>query len=200
LTQASVLKVTADGNHTSPVKRGTWVVTQLLGRPLPPPPPSVPGLEPDTRGAKTIRERLAKHRTTESCAACHARMDPIGFALENFDVVGGWRDHYRVQKPFNQYDPPWDRWTQGPLVDAAGETVDGQRFHNVDELKKLLLAAPDQLARNLVSQLMVYANGSPLSPADRIEIAEMVRRLSAHRHGVRSTIHEVVQSRAFRGD
>ena len=96
LTQASVLKVTANGTTTSPVLRGAWIMERILGKPPPPPPPGVPAVEPDTRGATTIREQLDKHRTVASCAACHAKIDPPGFALESFDVIGGWRDRYRA--------------------------------------------------------------------------------------------------------
>ena len=96
LTQASVLKVTANGTTTSPVLRGAWITERILGQPVPPPPPAVPAVEPDIRGATTIREQLDKHRTQATCSACHARIDPPGFALESFDVFGGWRDHYRA--------------------------------------------------------------------------------------------------------
>src|SRR5581483_7342531 len=94
LTQASVLKVTANGTTTSPVLRGAWVMERILGKPLPPPPPGVSAIESDTRGATTIREQLAKHRTQTSCAGCHAKIDPPGFALESFDVMGGYREKY----------------------------------------------------------------------------------------------------------
>src|SRR5207253_5813133 len=96
LTMASVLKVTANGTTTSPVTRGAWVLDRILGTPPPRPPADVPALEPDVRGATTIREQLAKHRQAASCAACHSRIDPPGFALESFDVIGGWRDYYRT--------------------------------------------------------------------------------------------------------
>src|SRR6185312_8967057 len=92
MTQASVLKVTANGTTTSPVLRGAWVMERILGEPPPPPPPSVPAVEPDTRGATTIRAQLERHRTLEACAACHAKIDPAGFALESFDVMGAWRE------------------------------------------------------------------------------------------------------------
>src|SRR5262249_12579340 len=96
MTQPSILKVTANGTTTSPVVRGAWIMERILGQPPPPPPPSVPAVEPDTRGATTIRAQLDKHRTLQTCAACHAKIDPAGFALENFDVMGGRRDRYRA--------------------------------------------------------------------------------------------------------
>ena len=93
---ASVLKVTANGTSTSPVMRGAWVLDRILGTPPPKPPENIAALEPDIRGATTIREQLAKHRQIESCASCHVKIDPPGFALESFDVIGGWRDRYRT--------------------------------------------------------------------------------------------------------
>ena len=96
LTMASVLKVTANGTTTSPVTRGVWVMERILGTPPPKPPADVPSIEPDIRGATTIREQLAKHRQIASCANCHNKIDPPGFALESFDVIGGWREQYRT--------------------------------------------------------------------------------------------------------
>ena len=93
---AAVLKVTANGTTTSPVIRGAWVLDRILGTPPPPPPPDVEPLVPDIRGATTIRQQLAKHRNVPACASCHAKIDPAGFALESFDVIGGWRENYRV--------------------------------------------------------------------------------------------------------
>ena len=99
LTHASILKVTADGTRTSPVLRGKWVLDRILGQPPAPPPPDIPVLEPDIRGATTIRQQLDKHRNTVACASCHRHIDPPGFALESFDVIGGWRDFYRATQP-----------------------------------------------------------------------------------------------------
>ena len=96
MTQASILKVTADGTRTSPVLRGKWVLERIIGKPPAPPPPDVPAIEPDIRGATTIRQQLDKHRNIAACASCHIHIDPPGFALENFDVIGGWRDFYRA--------------------------------------------------------------------------------------------------------
>ena len=141
LTEASVLKVTANGTTTSPVKRGAWIMTRLLGKPPPPPPPGVPALEPDIRGATTIREQLARHRSQETCAACHRNIDPAGFALESFDVMGGWRDRYRSFGEANQSkasaitgSTTISAW--GRAVDPSGELPDGSRFQDVRELKK----------------------------------------------------------------
>ncbi len=193
LTQASVLKISANGTTTSPVTRGAWVMTNLLGRQPPPPPPNVPAIDPDVRGTTTIRERLAQHRAAAQCAACHAQFDPAGFAMENFDVIGGWRERYGVitDKGLN---------LEGPPVDASAELADGRAFHDVDELKSLLLADERQLALGLGLKLMPYATGRAPSTADRSELDEIVARAKDQRYGLRSLVHEIVQSRAMQAD
>jgi len=203
LTQASVLKVTANGTTTSPVKRGAWIMTRVLGKPPPPPPPNVPALDPDIRGATTIREQLAKHRSQESCASCHRNIDPAGFALESFDVMGGWRDRYRA---FGSGDPVKGighnglkfHFCQGPPVDCTGELPDGSRFQNVRDLKALLLKDDEQLARNLTRQLIVYATGAGIQFSDRPQISKILAKTRPAGYPVRSLIHEIVQSDLFR--
>ena len=202
LTQASVLKVTANGTTTSPVKRGVWIMTRLLGKPPHPPPPNVPALDPDTRGATTIREQLARHRSQESCAACHRNIDPAGFALENFDVMGGWRERYRViggGEPLRGIGHNGLRFHfgLGLPVDASGELPDGGKFHDARELKGLLLRDDAQLARNLVQQLVVYATGAPIQFSDRPQIEQILARTRKTGYGVRSLIHEIIQSDIF---
>jgi hypothetical protein len=202
LTQASVLKVTANGTTTSPVKRGAWVMTRLLGKPPAPPPPGVPALEPDTRGATTIREQLGKHRSQESCAACHRNIDPAGFALESFDVMGGWRERYRV---IGSGDPVkgighnglFFTFSQGPPVETEAEWMDGRTFRDVRELRSLLVTNEEQLARNLVQQLVIYATGAPIQFADRPQIAKILAHCRKQGYGVRTLIHEIVQSDMF---
>lgn len=203
MTQAAVLKVTANGTTTSPVLRGAWIMERVLGQKPPPPPPSVPAIEPDIRGAVTIRQQLEKHRTLETCNACHAKIDPAGFALENFDVMGGWRERYRSesggelaqgiaksgQKFAFHYAQP---------VDASGTLPDGRSFHDVRELKQLLLADEKQIARNLVRQLAVYATGAPIHFADREQVEKILARANAKEYGVRTLIEELVQSDLFR--
>ena len=204
LTQASVLAVTANGTTTSPVLRGAWVADRILGKPSPPPPP-VPAVEPDIRGTTTIREQLAKHRDQASCAACHSKIDPPGFALESFDVMGGWRDRYRaVAGPKDTGRVPGTGvggqphgFKPGPAVDCTGETADGRRFADVRELKALLLTDEPQIARNLVRQLIVVATGAPAGFADRAEVEGMLARTAAGGYGVRSLVHAVVQSELF---
>ena len=202
LTQAAILKVTANGTTTSPVLRGAWIMERILGQKIPPPPPNLPAVEPDIRGATTIRQQLEKHRTLESCNTCHVKMDPPGFALENFDVMGGWRERYRSeeggelakgiaksgQKFAFHYALP---------VDASGELPDGRKFRDIREFKQLLLDNEKQLARNLARQLTIYATGAPIRFADRPEIEAILQRASSSHYGVRSLIHELIQSDLF---
>ena len=190
LTQAAVLKVTANGTSTSPVVRGNWVLENVLGTPVPPPPPNVPGVEPDTRGATTIREQLDKHRNIEACAACHRRIDPPGFALENFDVIGQWRTAYRIPKGW--------RYEIGASVDASGTTPTGERFRNIREFKNLLMKNGDQVARCLTEKLLTFGLGRETGFADRRTIDDIVTNVQQEDYGFRALIHEVVQSPAFR--
>jgi hypothetical protein len=202
LTQAAVLKVTANGTVTSPVRRGAWVMRKVVGRPPDPPPGDVPAIEPDVRGTTTVRELLAKHRSDAACAACHNRIDPPGFALESFDVIGGWRTRYRS---LGEGDAPDKADTGGrnvpyklaQPVDPSGETADGRAFADVAGFKAILLADPRAVPRNLVGQLVVYATGAPVGFADRAAVERILDRTTASRHGVRSLVHEVVLSELF---
>ena len=203
LTQASVLKVTANGTVTSPVLRGVYVMERLLGDPPSPPPPSVPAVEPDIRGATTIRELLKKHREDASCASCHQKIDPPGFALEGFDVMGRWRENYRslgegseriegVGRSGNEYVH-----FVGNAVDASGVTPEGDPFEDVLQFKKLLLKNEEVIARNITEQLLVYATGAPVGFADRDEVSAILEKSRASEFGMRTIIHEIVQSPLF---
>jgi len=201
ITQASVLKVTANGTTTSPVTRGTWLLTHILGTPPPPPPPSVPAIEPDLSGVTTVREQLTKHREMESCAACHKLIDPPGFAFENFDVMGGWRERYRA---IDKGDPATGSKDGQALeykialpVESASETKDGAKFANIDDFRALLLKDEEAIARNLLRQLVIYATGADVGFADSARLDEMMSRLKPQGYGVRSMIHEIVQSPLF---
>ncbi|HSI11120.1 MAG TPA: DUF1592 domain-containing protein [Chthoniobacter sp.] len=202
LTQASVLKVTANGTTTSPVVRGAWVMERVLGRPPPPPPPNVPAVDPDTRGATTIREQLDKHRKLETCAACHAKIDPAGFALESFDVFGGWRTNYRALgegehvKGFGKNGQAFT-FHEGPVVDASGKLPDGRNFTDIRSLKKLLLADERQVARNLARQLIVYGTGAPVRFGDRPQVEQILDQTSAKGYGVQSLVLAIVQNDLF---
>jgi Protein of unknown function (DUF1588)/Protein of unknown function (DUF1585) len=202
LTQASVLKVTSNGTTTSPVTRGAWIMARLLGKPAPPPPASVPAVEPDTRGVTTIREQLEKHRTQESCNACHRNIDPPGFALENFDVMGAWRERYRSLGEGEPvlgvgHNAQGFNFRLGPVVDASGQMPGGPPFADVKQLRGYLLKDPAQLANNLVKQLAVYAIGAPVGFSDRPSINAIVERSKPSGYGVRTLVHALVQSDLF---
>jgi hypothetical protein len=202
MTQASILKITANGTLTSPVKRGHWVLNSLLGTPPQPPPPTISALEPDTRGAVTIRETLAKHREVASCASCHQYIDPPGFALESFDPIGGFRQRYRTTGKGD-----WTRrqlhgrrireYRLGLPVDASGETSDGQEFAGIRRFRDLLLTQEEQVARNFVSQLITYATGAEVQFADRAEVEHILAVNKAKGYPVRDLLHAVVQNRLF---
>jgi hypothetical protein len=195
LTMASVMKVTANGTTTSPILRGAWVLERILGTPPPKPPPDVEAIEPDIRGATTIREQLVKHREDASCAGCHSKIDPPGFALESFDVIGGWRERYRSIGAGESGRRP--RVQPGPPVDPADVLADGRRFSNIGEYKKLLLEDKDQLARSLTEKLLAYGTGAAPSTADRASVEAIVQRVRESNYGFKSLIHEIVRSPLF---
>jgi hypothetical protein len=202
LTQASVLKVSANGTNTSPVVRGVFVMDRILGMEPPPPPPGVPGVEPDIRGANTLRELLDKHRNLESCNGCHRVIDPPGFALESYDVIGGWRERFRSIDKGEPVKLAVEgrkvRYRLGPPVDAAGELTTGSKFANMSEFQKLLLAGQDRVAHCMAEKLLIFATGRPMGFSDRSEIDKLVAQSKAKGHGLRDLIHAVVQSEVFR--
>ncbi|MDB5337528.1 MAG: hypothetical protein JWN70_3147 [Planctomycetaceae bacterium] len=194
-TQASTMKVTANGTLTSPVKRGVWVAERLLGVKIPPPPANIEPVDPDTRGAKTLREQLELHRQG-SCSACHAKFDPYGFALESFDVMGNFRKNYRTLST----EPPSNKskWKDGLPVDSSGTTPDGKAFASVQDLRQMLAKQPDQLARGVTRHLLTYATGEPASPLDQPTIEAIVSGAAKDDYGLRSLVHGLVQSELFR--
>ena len=203
MTQASVLKVTANGTTTSPVLRGKWIMERIVGYDMPLPPAAVPAVEPDIRGAVTIRQQLEKHRADESCATCHRKIDPPGFALESFDVLGGWRERYRAtatntapEAGFGKNGWPFAFALAQP-VDPSG-TLNGRPFTDVRDFKRLLLEDEAQIARNVVRQLAIFATGAPIRFADRDEIEKILEATRRQEYGVRSLLHAVVQSDLFR--
>jgi hypothetical protein len=204
ITQAALMKHTANGTTTSPVLRGVWIMEKLLGQPPPPPPKSVPAVEPDIRGATTIRDLLAKHTESKSCAGCHAKFDPVGFALENFDVMGAWRDRYRGMEKGEKvtgFDPAGHPYTYfvGPAVDASGKLPGGDSFRDIHDVKRQLAANPRQLAKNLLEHLVLHATGTPVGFADRTEIEAMLDACAASGYHVRDLMHALVGSGIFLG-
>jgi hypothetical protein len=203
LTQGAILKVTANGTTTSPVKRGAFVMEQILGIVPTPPPPDIGSIEPNTEGAITIREQLEKHKRSETCAACHVKMDPYGFALESFDVVGQWRDRVRVRgsdgktasRPMvhgHGIDYRYD-----PVVDCSGQLPDGRSFANVAELQTLLAENDRDLARAFVGHLVHYGTGVDISFSERAEVESILERAKASQYGVKTLLTEVITSPLF---
>jgi len=203
LTQAAILKITANGTTTSPVPRGAFVMARFLGQPPEPPPPNIAAVEPDVRGASTIRELLDKHRADSSCASCHAKIDPPGFALESFDVIGGERTRYRSigtgdNAPRGSIDPFIGiGFKLGPPVDASGNLEDGRTFKSIQDFQTLLASDPHRLLKNMAEQFAVYSMGRETAFCDREEIAGIVDRTQRQGGGLRILLHELIQSKLF---
>ena len=184
LGQGAFLTASANGVDTSPVVRGIYVLEKMLGYTPPPPPPDVPAIEPDIRGAVTIREQLEKHREVATCAECHRKIDPFGFSLENFDAIGGWRDKYEEKTP----------------IDSAGKLPGGDSFRTVTEFRRLLVDRHDQFKRCLTQKLMSYALGRELEVGDRPGIGEILTELRATNGGLRDLIRLIVLSESFQNN
>jgi hypothetical protein len=183
LTQASVLAVTSNPTRTSPVKRGKWILDNILGTPPPPPPPDVDQLPDDKEGVKltgTLRQRMEQHRSKPMCASCHQRMDPLGFGFENFDAVGAWRD--------KEGDAP---------IDSSGVLPSGQSFKGPVALKTILTGRKDLFARCLSEKMLTYALGRGVERSDRCVVDAISHDLDAHDYRFISLILAVVQSEPF---
>jgi hypothetical protein len=181
LTQASVLTLTSNPTRTSPVKRGKWVLDNLLGTPPPPPPPDVPLLQEGGKLTGSLRQRMEQHRENPSCAGCHARMDPIGFGLENFDGIGAWREK------------------DGEFgIDPAGKLVSGETFNGIDDLKTILLKSRrDDFVRCLSEKMLTYALGRGLDYYDRCAVDQITKRLAKGQYRFSALILEVTKSTPF---
>ena len=185
LGHGSILTVTSRPNRTSPVLRGKWILENILGTPPPAPPPNVPPLPGDEGGAaaraRTMRERMAAHRENPVCAGCHAMIDPPGFALENFDAVGRWRE---VDTSF------------APL-DASGELPDGSEFAGLEEFRALLLARPEQFVTTITEKLLTYALGRGLEPYDMPGVRRIVRDAAAEEFRLSALVEGIIHHEAF---
>ena len=200
LTQGSIMKISANGFTTSPVKRGMWVLDRILGTPPAPPPPDAGAIEPDTRGAVTIREQLDKHRRVESCASCHLLIDPPGFALESFDVMGGYRTHYRsidkgVDESMNRGQFRYDI-RLGLPVDASG-SFSGESFSDIKGFKSLLEKDDRQIARNTLNRLLIHSTGAIATFSDRAVIEQLLDANAADGYGMRSLILSILDTPMF---
>jgi hypothetical protein len=180
---AAILAVSSYPQRTSPVLRGKWILENMLGTPPPPPPPNVPTLKDNHAGspALTLRERLEQHRADPTCATCHNRIDPLGFALENYDVLGRWRTE-----------------EEGKPIDASGQLPDGTKIAGTDDLKKALLDRKDIIIRNLTSKMLGYALGRGLTLNDSCTVDQIVTQLTQNDYSSQTLIKGIVLSMPFR--
>lgn len=182
LGQAAILTVTSNPTRTSPVKRGKWIMEQILGTPPPPPPPDVPELDSDSKALTgSLRQRMEQHRANPSCASCHSRMDPLGFSLENYDAIGAWRD----------------RDGEFP-IDPSGTLPGGQSFKNAKDLKAILKTKNSDFARCLTEKLLTYALGRGLEEYDECAVDTILKGVKADQNRLSRLILEIVLSDPFR--
>ena len=184
LGKGSVLMVSSHTDRTSPVVRGKWVLENVLGTPPPAPPANVPLLEEvDPQNVMTLRQKLEAHRANPACAGCHATMDPIGFALENFDVVGAWRDN--------------DKGVGSPLINATGRLADGTAIDGAVALRKAIMSDPDIFASTVVQKLMTYGLGRGLTATDMPVVRSIVRRVADDDYRFSSIVLAIAESVPF---
>lgn len=189
LGMAGVLTVSANGVETSPVTRGVWVSENLLGVTPPPPPDVVPAIDANVSGARTIREKLARHSEDKTCSSCHRKIDPYGYALESFDPIGRWRTRYEIPNGKNGR----------PKIDASGKLPSGETYNNFGDFKKVLSDhRRDQFAKHLSETLLSYTTGRRMQATDQFEISDMMKRVKASNYGLRSLLNEVLVSEIFR--
>lgn len=183
LGKGSILTVTSYPNRTSPVLRGKWVLENILGTPPPPPPPNVPPL-PENKDAQrlTMRERMQQHRANPVCASCHARMDPLGFALDNFDAIGGWRTTETAARV---------------PIDVSGTLPDGTKFQGPVELRKILLSHPEQFVTVVTEKLLTYALGRGVEYYDEPAVRKIMREAASSNYRWSAIILGIVNSTPF---
>jgi hypothetical protein len=181
LGHGSFLTASANGVDTSPVVRGIYVMNKLLDYTPPPPPDDVPEIEPDVTGATTLREKLIKHREDASCAQCHKKIDPAGFALENYDAIGAWREKYNKSLE----------------VDSSGKLPNGKTFSSPSEFKKLVIEEKTTFVRCLTKKLLTYAIGRKLNSGDRNTVDSIVAEMTRSGKGLRDLIKMIVLSETF---
>lgn len=203
LTQSSIMKVTANGTDTSPILRGVWMLENILGVHLPPAPTNVPAVEPDIRGAVTIREQMDKHVEIKSCQGCHSKIDPVGFAFENFDPVGYWRDYYRTigGEGKRVHKDKYNRrvlYRVGPNVDSSEKFADGASFSGVKEFKAIIYKKyQEKIIYGLTQKLATYATGRPMGFSDRTDLKKITASVKSKDNGLKSIILSIIQSNIF---
>ena len=202
LAHSAVLKVSANGTNTSPVVRGVWVMERILGQAPPPPPAGISGVEPDIRGAQTLREILDRHRNVDSCRTCHERIDPPGFALECFNPIGGYRDRFRSLGEGEKLDLQLNgnrvRYRLGRKVDASGFLPDHGPFSGFRGFRNLLADDEQLLARALTGKLLTFATGREMGFSDRAVIEDIIGKTASSGYGLRDLILQAIQSDIFR--
>jgi len=196
LGQGSILTLTANGVDTSPVIRGIWVLESLLGTPPSPPPPDVEPIDPDVRGAKTVKQLLEKHRSVQACADCHAKIDPYGFALEYFDPVGGYRPTYYRSRFWKNSTQTTQLFPAKP-IDGTATLTSGETIHGPRTLKSALLTKKGLLTQNLAEKLLTYGTGRSISLRDEEEIKQIAKTVNDGQFGFRDLIIKVATSQAF---
>jgi hypothetical protein len=194
LGQASMLTITSNGTRTSPVVRGVWVLENLLDAPPPPPPGDVKPLEPDVRGAKTIREMMARHSEIATCRSCHGSIDPWGFGLEHFDATGAWRDHYGGNAVRNAGKLVT---VESKPIDSSGVFSDGRKYDGAVDLRNALLARQGQFSGALASKLLAHALGHPATRTERIAIDALVKRNQAAGGGFADLVAALCTDKIF---
>jgi hypothetical protein len=183
LGMGSILSLTSHTSRTSPTLRGKWILDVIFGSPPPPPPANVSQIKDESqkgREVKTFREKLAMHAQSETCAACHRKMDPLGFALDNYNAVGVWRE--------KNGDQP---------LDVTGELPTGETLNGAADLKRVILARSDEFTRNLTEQMLVYALGRELEFYDDCPVREIVAQMKTDRHRFSTLITGIVKSFPF---
>ena len=205
LGMAAIMMATANGVDTHPVHRGVWLLENVLGQPTAPPPPGVPAIAPDTSGARSMREQMARHASDSHCARCHQKIDPLGFVMETFDPVGRWREHYPIytedasQTLKEEFYANQGRGTRlGPRIDASATLADGTVIGDVRDLKAYLLGHMDLFTHCLIEKLMVYSLGRKLSFGDRRVLQQLTAEAIQSQYGLQDVILAVILSDSFK--
>jgi mono/diheme cytochrome c family protein len=189
LGMAGLMTLLADGTRTLPVRRGAWVLEKLLNDPPPPPPPNAGDIQPNTAGAKlTVRERLQRHRDEPNCASCHAKLDPYGLALENYDAIGAWRDRQNGEGIGGK---------NAPVIDASGELKSGRAFSDLSGYKAALLAEKERFIRAFTEKLLTYALGRPVGYVDHATLEQITSSAAKSGDRIQDLIQAVVSSEPF---
>lgn len=189
LGMAGLMTFLADGTRTLPMRRGSWVLRELLNDPPNNPPPNAGEIQPNTSGKSlTVRERLELHRRDEICASCHKKLDPYGLALENYDAIGQWRERFNGEG---------FRGSNAPLLDVSGTFPDGKKFSTLDEYKAGLMTQKDRFARAFSVKLLTYAIGRPVQYADRAVVDKLTDTLKQNDYRIQSLVQAIVASEPF---